>query len=58
MATAPNASARTQELRRELITAGACPFSIAASALAKVERLERQLNQLSSSCLCRVDGIN
>lgn len=47
MATALNESRRVNEIRRELIAAGACPFEIAASALARAERLERQLVELA-----------
>ena len=43
MATALNEVRRVKEIRRELIATGVCPFEIAASALARAERLEQQL---------------
>lgn len=47
MATALNEVHRVNEIRRELIAAGACPFEMAASALARAERLERRLAELT-----------
>jgi hypothetical protein len=48
MATALNEASRVREIRRELIAAGACPFEIAATALARAERLEQQLIELAN----------
>jgi len=49
MSTVQLNNGRVLQLRRELIDAGACPFSIAAMALERVERLEQQILALKSS---------
>ena len=45
---APSTASKVRSIKKALAEAGACPFEIAAEALARAERLEAEVRRLNA----------